>query len=155
MLRACSIYRSLLRSSDASPTSTTRAGSCGRAVIVSVIDNFSRAFDGSDQVSRVGSGRGDPSRPVMFQKYPIRSVRVQTLPAPPRLEPRVFSCFLTRSAGRVMTRKNSKFCPLKSHKVTMNTIGTHVQRAGQLIRNSKADMYRKIKNPGGIILAAL
>ena len=49
-----------------------------------------RAFRGWDGVYRIGSGQGNPVRPVVLRRVLIRPVRVRTPPDPPRLKQRLF-----------------------------------------------------------------
>ena len=75
----------------------------------SIETGFFGAFDGFDHFSRVGSCQGDPARPVTFENLPTRPEQsreiFQHLLIRPNSTRGFERYFLTRSAGRVMTRE--------------------------------------------------
>ena len=60
---------------------------------------YSKAFHGAGQVSRIGSGRGAPIRPVMLERDPTRPVVSKHLPTRPDLNREDFQSVFDPTRG--------------------------------------------------------
>lgn len=78
--------------------------SCSTFRLLAPWREMDRGFHGSGQLSRIGSGGGNPTRPITFENHIIRPGRFPTPAGPTGLDPREFDSLLMRDAGRIMNR---------------------------------------------------